>query len=346
MPNSREARRILHSRRPPSGPLPPELLPPPPYCGSCLIAGIVSGHPKFNTEESVKIRSAVFSAIAVSLLLTTPAAPLEAQQLQLDQGPPAGELLRQIADVRTSRVRSNVVAVDWADEAFIIPAAGNAQGANNTYFRSDVTIINYRDTPQRVAVGWMPQGSNNCNAPTTIIELGTGWRFYSDFVGQLLQKNGVGALLFVAVDANGNADEDGELDGFSRIWTPQQNSNGTASQQFPAIDPEDLGSTIRAYIIGLRQDASFRTNVGVVNLDASPHTWDGQVYPAGAAPINFVLTAQPCALATTSIPAGNHGPLLVSFLQREPAAPWWTAYGSSTDNFTGDGWIVHATHGF
>ena len=291
----------------------------------------------------MKTRPAVIAVVLLSLAFVPCAV---GQQKEAQTGKSVGELLTQMNRVHPQRVRTNIIAVDWADPAFVIPAAGNVSGANNTHFRSDVTIINYRDAQQRVAVGWMPSGSNNCAAATTIITMNTGWRFYEDFVGQQLHATGLGTLLFMAVDANGNLDDDGEIDGFSRIWTQQKNSTGTSSQQFGAIATDDLFSSLRAYSIGLRQDTGFRTNVGIANLDTAEHTWDLQVYGSNSStPVNFAMTVKPCALGQTNIPSGNYGPLLVSFVQREPSGLYWSAYGSSTDNITGDGWIVHATHG-
>ena len=42
------------------------------------------------------------------------------------------------------------------------------------------------------------------------------------------------------------------------------------------------------------------------------------------------------------LPAGDYGPLLLRVLAQSPAPFTFTAYGTSTDNVTGDGWIVHA----
>lgn len=269
-----------------------------------------------------------------------------AQKQPLEAGKPLGELLAQMTANGGKGIRPNIIAVDWADSSFLIPAAGNVAGAGGTHFRSDITIINYGSVSQRVAVGWMPAGSNNCASATQIITLSPGWRFYEDFVGSTLGKTGLGALVFIGVLANGNVDDNAELDGFSRIWTRQQNSTGTSSQQFPPVALDDLVGSLDAFAIGLRHDSGFRTNAGVVNLDTAAHTWDVEVWGAGmSSPATFAITAQGCSLAQAPIPAGTYGPLLLAFQQRSPAGQYWTAYGSSTDNVTGDGWIVHGTHG-
>src|SRR5258708_13261168 len=44
--------------------------------------------------------------------------------------------------------------------AILVPAAGSVQGANGTFFRSDLTVLNYRSSSQNVQFQWMPQGSS------------------------------------------------------------------------------------------------------------------------------------------------------------------------------------------
>ncbi|HEX6159883.1 MAG TPA: hypothetical protein VF111_06935 [Thermoanaerobaculia bacterium] len=294
----------------------------------------------------MKVRSAVL-AVLLALSLALPAA---AQQLTSDWT--VGKLIEAVrakGPIREGgrRVQPNIVAVDWADYAFIIPAAGNVQGSGGTHFRSDVTLINYSDTPQRITVAWMPAGQNNCAAAVQSLTIGPGWRFYSDFVGQQLGRTGLGTLLFVAANDSGTLiDEDGEIDGFSRIWTNQPNATGTVSQPFGSYSTDDLFSTLQAYIIGLRHDSGFRTNVGIVNLDSVEHTWDLEIHGAvTAGPGRFTMTVPGCALAQGGVPSGNWGPALVALKARSPGPQYWSAYASSTDNTTGDGWIVHANHG-
>lgn len=295
----------------------------------------------------MKVRSAVL-AVLVALSLASTAA---AQQLTSDWT--VGQLIKAVRErgpVREGgkpRVQPNIVAVDWSDYAFIIPAAGNVAGAAGTHFRSDITIINYGDVPQRITVAWMPAGQNNCSASVTSITVNPGWRFYSDFVGQQLGRTGLGTLLFVGANSAGTAiDEEAEIDGFSRIWTNQPNASGTVSQPFPSYATDDLFSSLTAYIIGLRHDAQFRTNIGVVNLDTVEHIWDVEIHGAvTAGPGRTTITAPGCALAQIGAPSGNWGPALVALKARSPAPQYWSAYASSTDNITGDGWISHANHG-
>jgi len=56
------------------------------------------------------------------------------------------------------KLQPNVVMVDDRQPGFLIPIAGNAPGANGTYFRSDVMISNYRSSTQTSLWGGSRRG--------------------------------------------------------------------------------------------------------------------------------------------------------------------------------------------
>ena len=239
-------------------------------------------------------------------------------------------------------------AQSGAGRSFLIPAAGSLQGAHGTFFRSDVTLIHYGSGPQKIIVGWMPANTDNCEAEVVEITLDQGWKHFDDFVGKTLGETGLGALFFMAVDDEDEVDDTAQIDGFSRIWTPIPNGlAGTSSQQLSAVAIEDLFPLLHVYLFGLRQDANFRTNVGIVNFDLVPHSWNVEFFPSvGARPADGNITVPPCSMWQGAIPPGNFGPLLVHLLPRDGDGKFWTAYGSSTDNSTGDGWTVKGKHPF
>lgn len=242
-----------------------------------------------------------------------------------------------------SEVRASVISVEWSKDSFIIPVAGNTPGGGGTYFRSDVVFNNDRLQDQRIAVGWMAQGVNNCAAPLQYFTLSANSiTVADDFVGVNLGKTGLGALLVVAVTATGDVDEDGQIDGYSRIWTPQPGSSGTVSQNFTAIDVQDSLGSLPATLMGLKQSAQFRTNVGVVNMDnAAAHTWTFTSIFNGR---TTTMTVQPCSMILTGATAGSASASgNVAFTVRANASGfWWSGFGSSTDNTTGDGWVSRA----
>lgn len=242
-------------------------------------------------------------------------------------------------------VAPNVISGETSDIEFIIPAAGSVQGSNGTFFRSDVTLVNYNTTPQTLAVTWLAAGQDNSKAtPTTVTLPASSIINTADFVANTLHQTGLGAIVVQAVDSSNNLDTNASIDGFSRIWTPQPGStNGTVSQSFPSVSVFDSEGPSTAVAMGLRQDANFRTNVGIVNLDSAAHTWTIQSIETSA---KTTLTVQPSSLGQTALPAGFAGPdgfVAIEITPTDTADFLWSAYGSSVDNTTGDGWVSRAT---
>jgi hypothetical protein len=244
---------------------------------------------------------------------------------------------------RMHKVKASVVALDWTTSSFIIPVAGNTPGSGGTYFRSDVVFRNDRSTSQRIAVGWLAQGQNNCSQPVQYFTLtANSITAIDDFVNHQINKSGLGGLLVLAVTATGDADDDGEIDGYSRIWTPQPGSSGSVSQNFTAIDVNDSLGSLPATLMGLKQNSQFRTNVGIVNLDTSAgHTWTFTSDFTGAVTSLFV---QPCSVGQIGAVAGSGSALgNASFtVKSDGFGFYWSGFGSSSDNVTGDGWVSRA----
>ena len=239
-------------------------------------------------------------------------------------------------------VRASVIELDIHDAAFIIPIAGNAAGSNGTFFRSDVSIGNFRSVQQRIGVGWLAQGTNNASASLQYFNVPANTvANLNDFVGTTLGKTGLGALFIEGVDSNNAIDPNASMDAFSRIWTPQPGSSGTVSQNFDAVALNDSIGASTAYILGLKQSAAFRTNVGIVNLDTVAHTWTVRSAITG---VSNTVTVQPFSVSQGGAPAGaaDSGGNVALTVTPDAGGFNWTAYGSSNDNATGDGWISRA----
>lgn len=221
----------------------------------------------------------------------------------------------------------------------LLAGAGSVQGANGTFFHSDMTVLNYRAQSQRVAFTWMPAGQT-ADVPV-IIQIGADSGIVSeDFVASILQKSGLGALLITGVDANGLFDPNAALYATERVWTPQPGTTGTTSQSFPAIATADINLT-GGSILGQRQDNRYRTNVGIVNLDVQQRQFN--IVESTDDPNNPTVTS----LVTVPARSMTQVPLpfaivnaLQIFIQPLPGVNqnMWMAYGSSVDNVTGDSW--------
>src|SRR5579872_2315204 len=159
----------------------------------------------------------------------------------------------------------------------LIPAAGAVSGANGTFFRSDITVVNYRtDADQRVRFTWLAENANGASAPVLEMNVAKSTGFTSeDFVTDILKQSGLGSILITAIDSSGNFDSGGKLHATARIWSNQPGlSSGTVSQSFPVIAVSDINvMSGKLVILSQRRDDRYRTNVGIINLDPQAQTF-------------------------------------------------------------------------
>jgi hypothetical protein len=220
----------------------------------------------------------------------------------------------------------------------LFAGSGSVQGANGTFFHSDITVLNYRTVDQRVAFTWIPSGQGANSQEVLTIKAASGI-ISEDFVGSVLLKSGLGALLITGVNVDGSLDTGAQLYATERVWTPQPGSSGTVSQSFPAIATADINLT-NATILGQRIDSRYRTNVGIVNLDNVERSFDiVQTTDDPFNPVNSTLTVGPMSMVQVPLPAVTSSALQILVQPRVAINPaLWMAYGSSVDNTTGDSW--------
>ena len=260
---------------------------------------------------------------------------------------------------RKAAVGTNV-AYERSANKLVLPIVGRAAGQNGTFFKSAVTFSNFKGfledglETQRIKLEFYPAGTSGVGAPAEFFELDNLGIHFDDFLNDFYEpaKSGLGAVVVTAVDANGNPDPEGRIDATMRVYTAQASSTGcpnpggNVSQAASALPYEDLQGTVAtAYIKGLRHDAQYRTNIGIVNHDTVPHTFTVHLFPFNGNPdIQFNIVVQGKSLTHVGIPAGDYGPSLIAEMWTDdPGDFYWSAYGSSTDNATGDGWINYAT---
>ena len=253
-----------------------------------------------------------------------------------------GETMARVraAASRRGGVRPQAIFYDTTLPAFLFQGGGSVQGKGGTFFHSDAMIANYRSIDQTIAVGWLAQGVNNANAPLQYFTIpARTTTSLEDYVTQTLGKSGFGAVLVIGADSLGNPDGSATLDGQSRIWTYQPGSSGKVSLGLPAVDLMDEIGNTPGYGLGLRNDATARTNIGIVNLDTVSHTWtiavSGETKTA-----TFSVTVPAYSVIQAAVPDGNYGNLFFS-LTPDADGFFWSAYGVSVDNVTGDSWVSH-----
>jgi hypothetical protein len=306
----------------------------------------------------------IFSLLALSLPLYARRVP----RSQMTFGNPAAltvtavddtlppRLLAQLKARGTTRrashapgVHASAIVDEVSARAFIIPAAGSLAGGGGTlFFRSDITLANYRDTAQQVLVGFWAQGTTNpfASAAYKTLTLPPGqFVTIQDFVATSLGTSGLGTLIFIPYTGT-DFDSSGAIDGFSRIYTKQPGSTGTVSQPFDAIDPDTLSSQYidEAVALGLRQDANFRTNFGIVNVDAADHVFNVS-FVGEKLQTTLTVTVKAYGMIQQSIPAGDYGAVSILFQVTDAGNNFvsWVGYASSTDNISGDGWVSVAS---
>jgi hypothetical protein len=240
---------------------------------------------------------------------------------------------------------ANVVQPLGAAPQVLVPAAGSVAGANGTFFKSDMSVINLATHDQTVALQWLPQAG----MPTTSqisIPARTGIRS-ADFVRDYLNQSGLGAIIITGVTSGGGIDSTARLYVNARIWTPQPGTNGTTSQSFPVIPLNTINTPSAALFAvgGPDNPANYRVNVGIVNVDpTNAQTFvitpsSGGAQTATLAPMSMLQIAAGSGLsATTQISIQNA-------TATSTRSNLWIAYASTVDNITGDGWSELAVAG-
>ena len=136
----------------------------------------------------------------------------------------------------------------------VVPAVARSQGANGTFWRSDVALFNPSASAIGVNLRYLPAAQDNRGAAARWMSVPAGGTLtVADVVNAMGVASGSGALEVTWAGANGPVVS-------SRTYTPSP-AGGTYGQ---AIDPvAQWGSD--SYVTGLRSDADFRSNVGFVN---------------------------------------------------------------------------------
>jgi hypothetical protein len=247
-------------------------------------------------------------------------------------------LLAVLAIFLATTASADLIVPQTSASRIIIPIAGEAAGANGTHFRTDISLTNFRDVEQRVALRWLPADRSGADIPLRFVTINPRSGISSnDFVGTVLGQSGLGGILIFGVDAQGQFDDDAQLHATSRIWTPEPNvPNGTMSQAFPAIVYEPAVSRIK-WILGMRRSEQYRLNVGVVNPHPTAMAFRIRVITAQATVETRDLILQPYSIHQEGMP-GTSEPFQILVETTDTTLTAWQAWASSIDNVTGDAW--------
>src|SRR5947207_1191119 len=96
--------------------------------------------------------------------------------------------LPALAQPRTFSISPNATMVTPTSQ-LLFAGSGSVQGANGTFFHSDITVLNYRTVAQRVAFTWLPNGQTAA-APMILTISASSGIISEDFVGTILGQSG------------------------------------------------------------------------------------------------------------------------------------------------------------
>jgi len=189
-----------------------------------------------------------------------------------------------------------------------LPGIACVTGRNGAFFSSDVSFANAADEPAALEVFFLEHDRDNSRAPSVRLTLAPReTRQVDDALEALFGLSETyGAL---AIESSSS----GRLVVAERIYTSSASGPGTVGQQ---VDPiaED-GFFARGSILGLRQDALFRSNIGIFNPEPFAATVamalrraDGQtigVAVVAVAPLGYVQRNLAVFFPDTEIPGGE-----------------------------------------
>lgn len=206
------------------------------------------------------------------------------------------------------------------DDALVFPVVGAASGFGGE-FTTDVTLSNTSGSAQDLLLFWLGAGGGAFRMtlppspdPITLHD-----------IADLLGVKGIGSLVLLASGSNTTE----WLSGSADIWTLPADDRAPFSQSIPALRSSLYSDYVAATASGLREDAAFRSNIGIVNLATEAHQFtisiDGE-----RASNRLTMTVPPLSVTQTPIPIADYGNLSVTATSDTPTR--WVLYGSTIEN--------------
>jgi hypothetical protein len=216
-------------------------------------------------------------------------------------------------------------------------------GGSVGVFHTDTRIFNPSSTKDiQIQAYLLPPNSDNSSVqPITITVPKRQMLDYNDVVQSLFNNTSV-SLAAIRLKS------DDDFVATQRIYAQQSatascNIAGTLGQFVPGLDVSQAAK--QGVLIQLKSNQAFRTNIGVVNPNASPANITWKLYDKNNAVVGTVVTAampatiQPFGVVTPvnlanvfSAPGADLSDAWVSFVSDQPIF----AYASVVDNFTTD----------
>ncbi|HUR81677.1 MAG TPA: PKD domain-containing protein [Thermoanaerobaculia bacterium] len=227
---------------------------------------------------------------------------------------------------------------------FLIPVAAYTAGQGGSAWRTDVQIYN---PDQQVSEAKPLVMDVTFKGHTQQLTVGKATHIYENFLGNLLGLWGMGDDSGPVVITTKSVTSPPQI--WTRTYT--QTANGTFGQFIPAIRIDNVGGGGAVnpgtyYMAGLRNDARYRTNIGLLNPNLAPVTATVTVYDAAKFKIgDFTTTLQPFQLDQYPLSSKvgalpNNKPFSVKI--EVPAGSWMIGYASYIDGMSNDPVYVQA----
>jgi hypothetical protein len=163
------------------------------------------------------------------------------------------------------------------DTFYFLPAAARGEGAQDSFFLSDVDVQNRSAGPANFQFLWLPRNADNSEpaaSDTFSISPGEAVRF-SDVLGEAFGvTDDVDAFGALALIANRS-----DLLLFSRIYNA--NELGTFGQGLPGFAADDLiPAGEKRRLLFFTENPDFRSNIGILNGTGAPMTIMWERYTA------------------------------------------------------------------
>jgi PKD repeat protein len=220
-----------------------------------------------------------------------------------------------------------------SSQELIVPGVARVPGAENTFWRSDVTFFNPTSQQMTVTIRFLLAGADNRGAGGRTFVLGPGKSTTIEDVLTWLGTSGSGALLVNATGANAAPVVN------CRTYTTRNSDGGTYGQWIDSAQTATLGNS--AVVTGLRSDSSFRSNLGFVNAGDETLNVAAEIYnqfgqSLGTAFVQVPPKSQLQAAIPNLYPHLN-AQAIGSFTMKVAAdRATLLAYGSMIDNRSGD----------
>jgi hypothetical protein len=152
-----------------------------------------------------------------------------------------------------------------ANATWLLPSSAHAAGKNNAFYTTDLTLGNTGTTDASVTLKFLGNNRDGRSGPEIVKSIPANSAVtYADVLGSLFGvSSDYGAILVTS--------ESTDLRVLSQTSTPPPDGIGTFGQSVPAAGAADfVTAAAPKVLVGLRQDAAFRTNAVIANATGLP----------------------------------------------------------------------------